>query len=267
MKPRRSYVDGHYGQIHIQSLGSGPAILLNHQSASSSNAFEAVYAEFADAGFTAIGIDSPGMGNSDAPPDKRWSLDMFAVAGATVIDALNLGPVIVAGHHTGAGTTLRHAMLYPDQVRGIVLHQLIMLEADMRDYFAANPIPPIHAQRDGTHLTAGWNARIVAADDWTMVEPMNRGVLDLLRSSPLVARSFAAALGYDPEPDVRTVACPVLILTNTGDRNHVHALKARKLRPDFAYAELQGGAMDIMDEQPKQWAGTIIDFARSLPAN
>ena len=264
MKPRRSYIDGPYGQIHLQSLGTGPAILLNHQSASSSGAFEAVYDEFAGAGFTAIGIDSPGMGNSDGPSDEQWSLDMFAAAGAAVIEMLNLTPAIIAGHHTGAGTTLRHAMLFPQQVRAIVLHQLIMLSADQRTYFASNPILPIQPQRDGSHLTAGWQARSAAAGDWTMIEPMNRGVLDLLRSSPLVARSFAAALAYDAEPDICAVNCPVLIISNTGDHNHEYALKARELRPDFAYAELQGGAIDIMDEQPKEWAGAIITFVRGL---
>ena len=82
MTARRSYIDGPFGQIHVQTLGSGPAILFNHQSGSSAGAFEAVLATFAAAGFMAVAMDSPGMGNSDAPPRETWSLDDFAAAGA-----------------------------------------------------------------------------------------------------------------------------------------------------------------------------------------
>lgn len=204
------------------------------------------------------------MGNSDAPDADTWSLDMFADAMAAVIAHLNLGKVIVAGHHTGAGTTLRHATLYPDQVRGVVLHQLLMYDADMRAQFAANPIPPMLPKRDGSHFLEGWQRRSEAGGPGTMVEPMNRGVIDLMRASPLVARSFAAALAYDPVPDVRAIRWPVLNISNTGDHNHRFALQLREMRPDFAYAELEGGAIDIMDEQPEAWAGAIIAFAREL---
>jgi pimeloyl-ACP methyl ester carboxylesterase len=265
VKPRRLYIDGPFGQIHVQRLGSGPAILLNHQSSSSSGAFEAVYPLFADAGFTAVGVDSPGMGASDAQDAERWSLDMFADASAAVVEALGLGRVVSAGHHTGAGTALRHAMRHPGQVRGLAMHQLLLYDAATRAHFATNPIPPMLPQRDGSHLLAGWQAREGAAGPWTDLTAMNRGVLDLLRAGPLVARSFAAALAYDAEPDLLAVRCPGLILTNTGDHNHACALHAHKMRPDFAYAELEGGAIDIMDEQPREWADAIIAFVRGLP--
>ena len=49
-----------------------------------------------------------------------------------------------------------------------------------------------------------------------------------------------------------------------GNLLHASPHVARRLRPDFAYAELQGGSLDIMDEQPRKWAGAIIDFVRGL---
>jgi hypothetical protein len=34
------------------------------------------------------------------------------------------------------------------------------------------------------------------------------------------------------------------------------------MRPDFAYAELEGGTIDIIDEQPEAWAQAVADFLK-----
>ena len=40
--------------------------------------------------------------------------------------------------------------------------------------------------------------------------------------------------------------------------------RAQALRPDFfAYAELQGGSHDIIDEQPENWVRAIVDYLRA----
>ena len=41
--PRRGYVDGAFGQIHYQSLGHGPAVMLLHQAPMTAAQFDNVY--------------------------------------------------------------------------------------------------------------------------------------------------------------------------------------------------------------------------------
>jgi pimeloyl-ACP methyl ester carboxylesterase len=56
------------------------------------------------------------------------------------------------------------------------------------------------------------------------------------------------------------------LLTNTGDMTHANAQAAHALRPDFGWAEIPGGGIDICDEAPEAWAWAIIDFLATLPA-
>ena len=51
-----------------------------------------------------------------------------------------------------------------------------------------------------------------------------------------------------------------LILTNTGDDIYYAAQRARTLRPDFAYIELEGGTHDIVEEQPDEWTRAVVEF-------
>ena len=69
-----------------------------------------------------------------------------------------------------------------------------------------------------------------------------------------------AAFTYRHEESLRKVAQRALILTNTGDMIYPLALKARALRADFAFAELAGGGVDIVDQQPEAWADIVADF-------
>jgi pimeloyl-ACP methyl ester carboxylesterase len=57
---------------------------------------------------------------------------------------------------------------------------------------------------------------------------------------------------------------PTLLLTNTGDMLYQSALKAKEMRPDFKLVELQGGGIDIVDQQPGQWSAAIADFLRPI---
>jgi hypothetical protein len=51
------------------------------------------------------------------------------------------------------------------------------------------------------------------------------------------------------------------MFTNTGEDLYESTRRAWQLRPDFfAYAELQGGTHDIVDEQPQAWVETIDRF-------
>jgi hypothetical protein len=35
------------------------------------------------------------------------------------------------------------------------------------------------------------------------------------------------------------------------------------MRPDFAFFELQGGGIDIVDQQPREWVNAIDQFLKS----
>jgi hypothetical protein len=53
------------------------------------------------------------------------------------------------------------------------------------------------------------------------------------------------------------------MITNTGEDLDQSTRRAHALRADFfAYAELQGGSHDIVDEQPDNWANAVTTYLR-----
>ena len=72
-------------------------------------------------------------------------------------------------------------------------------------------------------------------------------------NSPLAAGASAAPVTWT-EP-AREAAFGVWLQAQSS---------AHALRPDFfAYAELQGGSHDIVDEQPAEWAKVVVDYLRA----
>jgi hypothetical protein len=45
------------------------------------------------------------------------------------------------------------------------------------------------------------------------------------------------------------------------------ARTAHELRPDLPYVELQGGTVDILDQQPAAWAEAVAHFIRGVEEN
>jgi hypothetical protein len=70
-------------------------------------------------------------------------------------------------------------------------------------------------------------------------------------------------ISADLESVLQRLAVPTLMFTNTGEDLYQSTRRAHALRADFfAYAELQGGSHDIVDEQPDNWANAVTTYLR-----
>jgi hypothetical protein len=69
-------------------------------------------------------------------------------------------------------------------------------------------------------------------------------------------------MAYKHEDAIAKIQHPCLILANTGDAIYAQSQRTRELRPDFSYAELSGGTIDIIDEQPEQCGGELSSIMR-----
>ena len=66
---RRGYVNSSVGQIHYRFAREGGVLLLPHQSATSSVAYEPIM-QYLAANYSTIAMDTPGFGMSDYPKEK-----------------------------------------------------------------------------------------------------------------------------------------------------------------------------------------------------
>lgn len=260
--PRRHYADGPFGQVHFQVLGEGRPLVMLHQAPMTSGQFDNVYAPLARRGIMAIGIDMPGFGGSDPTPDTP-GVDDYARVVPAVLDHLGIARAALLGHHTGALAANEAAILFADRISALILNGPLLVTPDDRQRFL-----------DGLHQ---WERNFTARDHAAhMVELFDirdkiaEGTIPPARLTDYVVQALVgrgpfwyghhAAYMYDQAERLPLISQPTLVFTNTGDMIYAHALRAAEARPDFAFAELQGGTVDICDQQPEEWAGIVADF-------
>jgi haloalkane dehalogenase len=259
MTIRRTYVDGPHGQIHLRLAGEGVPLLLLHQSPLSGGQFEAVLPLLAASGFAVAAMDTPGFGQSDRPA-APVGIAGYADAIPAVLDALGWSKAHVVGHHTGASIAASFAARYPGRLDRLVLNGLALLSDEERAHFAQFRFAPLEPKADGSHLLAAWNQRLAASPGWTHFPAMHRYVTEMLANSEYYFWGFEAAFAHDLAADLKAIKAQTLIFSNTGEDLYAASQRAHGLRPDFAFAALDGGTHDIVDEQPEAWVAAVSAF-------
>jgi len=274
MRTIKGYADGPFGQIHYQvadprSGATGgredgtdtSTLILCHQSPSSSEMFRAAYALLAQAGIRAIGVDTPGFGQSD-PPVGKHSIGGYASAVVAVMDHLNIGQAAILGHHTGASIAAEVAATWPGRIERVILNGPPVMTQDERETVsnAIHSAPRATPVADGQHLVDLWTKRMQFTPGWTNLDAMHNGIVQMLIAGDCDLAGFDAAFDHDITEPMLKIKQPCLILTNTGDDLYAAAQRARELRPDFSYHELIGGTHDIVDEQTGAWVAAVAEF-------
>ena len=258
----RRYVSGPHGQLHLRESGVGgiPLVLL-HQSPLSGAMFDAVMPLLAEAGFHAVALDTPGYGQS-ARPAQPVGIAGYAEAVGAVLDAMHWRKAHLLGHHTGASIAASFAARHPGRVERLILNGVALLSDEERAHFSGFRFAPLEPLPDGAHLVAAWNQRVAATPGWTDLKAMHRYVVEMLANPDDYHWGFAAAFAHDLRADLLAVGAPTLVLTNTGEDLYEASRRTVLLRPVFAFAELEGGTHDIVDEQPEAWALAVSTFLR-----
>ncbi len=260
---KKSYIDSRFGQLHFQVFGDGKPLIMCHQSPSSLEMFNSAYPVLASLGIQCIGIDTPGYGQSDSPNEQPEILD-YVESVIDVIEFLNLEKVSLLGHHTGACIVAELSVIRPDIVDKVILNGPPLLSLEEREEMMEMILkaPPLTPKEDGSHLLDLWKKRMNFTPGWTDLNAMQRGVIQMLRAGPNDIFGFRAAFNQDLEELIMNINRPTMILTNTGDDIYFAALRAKELRPDFIFLELEKGTHDIVDEQPEEWSSAVFNFIK-----
>ena len=256
---RKSYIDGRWGQVHVRECGEGSPLLLLHQSPLSGRMFEAAMPYLAAAGLHLAAVDTAGYGNSDPAPQPPTIAEHGEAVGH-VLDALGWERCHLLGHHTGASIAASFAARHGERLQRLILNGVPLLTAEELAHFATYEFKPLLPEADGSHLQAAWDQRLRASPGWTNLRAMHRYTVEMLAINETYHLGFQAALRHDMTDDLNSIRVPTLILTNTGEDLYDASCRAAALRRDFAFAALQGGTHDIVDEQPEAWAAAVAGF-------
>lgn len=170
----------------------------------------------------------------------------------------------LVGHHTGAVVAAVHAEKRPASVRKLVLNGFPILSQAERDHFATFYFGPKTPQADGSHLITAWQNRLRSTPGWTDIALMHRYTVEALHRGATNWKAFPLVINADLEGVLHALQVPTLLFTNTGEDLYDSTRRTHAMRPDFfAYAELQGGSHDIIDEQPENWVREVVRFLRA----
>ena len=256
----RGYVDTRWGQVHYRRHGTEqPAVVLLHESPLSSGAYEAVL-PLLGSRLTAIALDTPGYGASDVPPTVVEIPD-YAATLLEAIDALGIEQFAVAGVHTGASLAIQLAVQAPQRVTHAVLSGIPLLSAERRAWFLENWAPEVEVAADGSHLTWAWERyeRIWEGPP----ELLHFGATTLLANLARYHVGYNAAFRYDPDPDLPSVRCPVLLYTAERDLLiDADELAVDKL-PDARLERVHGYVGQLPARAPEAFSDRVVRFVTS----
>jgi pimeloyl-ACP methyl ester carboxylesterase len=259
---RRGYAEGPFGQVHFCDHGAGRPLVLLHQAPMTSRQFDAVYRPLAARGIRAIGIDMPGFGGSDWPAGVPTIAD-YGSCVTPVLDALGIDRAALLGHHTGALAATEAVLAAPERFDALILNgPLPLIEAEREDYWRVmHPREKALVPRPGGgHLTDVFARRETFAAGSVPPERISEYVVAAFSGASPFWHGHHAAYTYNHEDTLPLLPMTALILTNTGDPIYPHALRAQAIRPDFAFAALDGGGIDIVDQQPDAWSDAVCSY-------
>ncbi|CAA0080171.1 4,5:9,10-diseco-3-hydroxy-5,9,17-trioxoandrosta-1 (10),2-diene-4-oate hydrolase [Halioglobus japonicus] len=211
---RRAYVDVGELQIHYRYTPSAPSgevtkptLLMLHQSPSHSAMYEPLIALLADT-FHIVAPDNPGFGNSDPLPSGKEQVQDYAAVIRGLVEALQLAPCFIFGHHAGAAIAVQLEHDFPGTARALALSGPPLLDDATRAVLPglATPFPEVE---DGSHLLQMWQ-RIRNKDLQAPLSISQRETLSALASGDAYHASYTAVAAQDFAGLLPAIDCPVL---------------------------------------------------------
>lgn len=250
---RRSYFDCRYGQLHVRTAfpSSGgfderTTLVCFHASPLSSRAYAKFLPHIAR-DRSVYAPDTPGCGESDAPPSKPSIAD-YAAAMGDFFDQMRFRQVDVLGYHTGALIATELAIQRPEQVRRVVLTALPIFSAQQREAFTAR-VDAAGIDEDGAHLVREWRESLARRGPGMSLEAVAEGYAEKLRNGPNAWWGGNAAHQYPTVERLPLLKRPVLVL-RPKDHTWDLSLQARQLIRGVKLIDLPDLGFGLFDAAP-----------------
>lgn len=185
-KPKREFVDGQYGQIHLRRSGTlSPAhrpLICLHMFPQSGRNFERLLS-ITPPDRLVIAPDFPGYGES-APPPGKISASEYAASVWRVVDELGLleahDSIDLFGIHAGAKLAVEVAHQKPEFINRIVLSSAAVLSSEELDQLRS-VFSPIPLDDSGTRLRHLWDILVRNRGPEMSYEMMAASFAEMLR--------------------------------------------------------------------------------------
>jgi pimeloyl-ACP methyl ester carboxylesterase len=221
-------------QLYYEDHGTGQPIVLIHGFPLSGRAWERQERALLDAGFRVITYDRRGFGKS-SQPTVGYDYDTFAADLASVLDALDLHDVDLAGHSMGGGEIVRYLGTYGSaRVRRAVIISgvppYLLKTPDTPDGVPLELFDEIAAalRADRPAYFTEWNKNFFNLDENLGSRISEEAVRDAWNTaaaaSPTGTVACVATWYTDFRSDLPKIDVPVLVMHGTAD--HILPIEA-----------------------------------------
>ena len=214
---RGGYADTPLGQVHYRETGTGPPVVLFHESPLSGALYDATLPLLGHR-VRAIAPDTPGYGASDPPPTPPSIAD-YSNHMAMFLDALGLGQVVLVGNHTGAAIAAQLAADLPERVRALIVVGCPLYTNEERQERLEYRLKPLPLASDGSHMTRIWRRyqRVFTTDIPVPVEALHINTIEYLRSIGRYDWAYRALFNFEMDQVLPLIACETFFLVTEGD--------------------------------------------------
>ena len=256
-------------RVHYRKCGSGPTLLMVHQSPRSGAEYERLMSEWGEH-FTCIAPDSPGYGNSDPLEIADPKLADFSQGLADFMDALGVKQSLVYGFHSGGAIAMNLMVREKQRFTAFFCGGYPIWNKAEQESFAAGYLPRFIPTAYGEHITWLW-ARIMEQSwffPWYDVRNETRLTLagaDPIRINAMVHEVLDAGdnyrFGYNAVlqagsdiPAAGTEINPAKIATYQGDPLALHMDRYSEFPSTWSYEVLPDMA---------SYERTVFEFLKS----
>ncbi len=215
----RGFVDGPYGQIHyrragpVEDSGKTPLVLF-HQNPRSSYEYTAMM-DILARDRLCIALDSPGYGDSAAPPAPP-GIGGYGAALVQGLEELGFGngkQFDAFGFHTGCLIAGEVAARRPDMVRALVLAGVPYTTGDEQaEYYDNLVVNRTPTPNSGSHLVDLWHSFVSNGPDRLGEERGRRLMLEQLGPGDNTWWGYQGVFTYDTASRFALIEQPVLLL-------------------------------------------------------
>ena len=230
-EPRRQFIDGEYGQIHLRTAApenpTEPPLYCLHMSPKSGRQFENFMRAASDDRIV-VASDYPGYGESAPPPEEpHVTVQDYARSVWQVADALGHTMIDIFGHHTGSKVATEMAHQAPERVNRIVMVSAAVLTDEERKQFN-DFFSPIPLDEEGTRFKVMWERINHFKGPGMTLEMMAESMAENLRGGENYEWGHRAAFSYGTRFDEIVAALPHRItILNPKDELFEHTKRAQ----------------------------------------
>lgn len=235
----KGYANIPSGQIHYRRLhGPGDPVICLHQTASS-GAMWVKLMERMRGERHFIAFDTPGFGGSFDPPGMPASMEIYSDWLMEAIDALGISRFHVMSHHTGACIAVEMAKKYPERVLSVAMIGPVPLTEEEKAEFKKHYSSPFSPTADGNYLQTTWDyLRGLGAHGDIALH--HRELLDTARAYMGRFYAYSNVWRQDFNTPFMGLKVPMLLMAAQDDVLYPFLGRAREMRPDADWAELDG---------------------------